>query len=512
MEFKAQLSDYTRDEFKALVSAIWHGETDNDTRTLLINHFDSIVGHPLGSDLIFYPPDSDTASVHSIDNVVFHVQNWHNSKGLAAFRNEPAPQAPPGPSLRLSQQERKVLASQQDLAKARQLVADVDAAVQAVDQAMLHLGRLLDEWQAQTLDSRTIAGHIEEMTRLERTQSDMVRAINKLEFMKQKVQFAKSGAERDVTSPFRDPGIQSDVLAIVTAASNRYLEALADVERRHRQLHDRCMPLFEEAEAHLAHRLSAPGAQTQQAPHVVQITSWPAQLRPCLMFATDSAAIGRRELDAMKQSIRSAIAEFAWQATSLNAEHPGTFSGVAGFFYDHWKSHDGYVVSVPLGDFMPIDGHDWQQLARSGAQVDLPYRLFPRSAPVTPGKIAVGLKAITELQQVCLTPTSGDSLSSKVPVVMVAREPSSATFSLAVSGQTPMVIHWHRSVGIQDLSPEAPATYPMGGLVRTPETPLMESLETNGPVVFDDCVLVFPTDSGLDPLYLMFKRSGGIPL
>ena len=514
MEFKPQLSDYTHDEFKALVSAIWHVEMDNESHTLLINHFDSIVGHPLGADLIFYPPDSDTGNTHSVDSVVLHVRRWHNSNGKSAFRNEPVPAIPGGPPPRLSQQQRKVAESQKDLAKAHELVADIDAATQTVDQAMLQLARLLDEWQAVSLDARSIYRHIEEMTVLERAQSEMVRVIKKQEFMKLRVQFARSGAERNATSPFRDPGIQSSVLAIVTDSSNRYTAALADTERRHRQLYDRCMLVFTEAERHLVSRLAVPGTQTQQAPHVVQINSRAAQMRPCLMFATERAAIERRELDTMKKSIRSAVAEFGWQATSLNDEHPGTFSGVASFFFDHWKARDGYTVSVPLGDLMPIDGHDWALLASSGASVELPYRLFPRIAPVAQGKISIGLKEITSLEQICLTPTGGNSLPSIVRIVAAEPGPSAGTFFLEVPGQTPMVVQWHPPVGIRDLSldPVIPATYPMGGLVSIPETPLLESLETNGPVSFDDCILVFPTGSGLDPLYLMFKRSGGIPL
>ena len=501
MEIKKALGDYTPDEFKSLVSTLWNADLDNETHARLIDHFDKIIGDPLGADLLFYPPYLETGNGHSVDSIVFHVRQWHHRQGKAAFRNEPVP-APPKPAVRLNPQQRKVAESNKDLDQANRQVAQIDVAVKSVDNALLHLARLLDQWQAKTLDSRSIAGHIEEMSVLEMAQTVMVRSIKALEYLKLKVQFAKSAAERNLTSPFRDPGIQSRVLDILTKGSSRYLASLADAEQRHRQLHERCVPLFAAAEAHLVRRLSAPGAEIDKTPKIVALSSRATQLRPALMFADAIAIDDLGSLAAMKKAIRSAVAEFSWQATSLKEEHPGTFCGVAGFFFEHWKARNWYAVSVPLGELMPIEGHDWQGLARAGAEVEMPYRLFSRTAPVERRKIFVGLQQITVMQQIALTPTSGTQLSSRVKVVAVDQ-----TLSHGVSGFPSLALSWNAAT-----SP-APAPVPrqVGGVVDTPETPLLEPLAAMDQVSFDDCVLVFPADSGLAPLYLMFKGGRGLP-
>ncbi|MDU9392708.1 bacteriocin immunity protein [Pseudomonas sp. zfem002] len=510
MEFKSQLSDYTQDQFKALVSAIWHAEMDNDSHARLIDHFDKVVGHPLGADLLFYPPDRDAGNDHSVSAVAFHVKRWHNTNGRSAFRDEPVAVVPVKPPVRLSPEERKLAESTKDLAKAQGLAADIDAAAQSAQAALLEFTRLLDQWQAQPLDARSIEAHIEEMTALETAQSSTVRAMHALQFPKLRVQFARSDAERNISNSFRDPGIQASVLQIVTQTSDRHLAAVADADQRHRALHARCMPLFEAAEAHLVHRLAASGAP-EKAPCVVRLSARATQLRPCLIVPNERT-IDLRQLGKMKKAIRSAVAEFSWQTTSLDNEHPRSFSGIIEFFFDHWKDRDWYAASVPLSELMPIDGHDWQELARSAGEVDVPYRLFSRTAPVTRRKLFVGLKQITTVQQICLTPTHGDLLPAQVKVVGIDPAPSNGVHSLRVRGWPPLDLRWDLVSGVAELSlDDAPKTQAVASDISIPVTPLLESLDTAGDASFDDCVLVFPADSGLEPLYLMFKKGRGFP-
>ncbi len=510
MELKKILSDYTHDQFKALVSAIWNAEMDHEAHAQLIEHFDQIVGHPLGADLLFYPPDLDTGNDHSVNSVVFHVKHWHNTQGRIAFSNEPVPVPPARPPVRLSAQERKVAESTKDLAKAQKLAADIDAAAQSAHVALLELNRLLDQWQARPLEARSVEVHVEEMTALETAQSAVVRAMHDLQFPRMKVQFALSDAQRNISSPFRDPGIQASVLQIVTQASDRYLALVADADLRHQASHARCMPLFETAEAHLVGRLAAAGT-TETVPRVLRLSARAAQLRPCLMFP-NGRTLGLRSLGEMKKSIRSAVAEYSWQATSVDNEHPRSFSGVAEFFFDHWKARDWYAASVPLSELMPIDGHDWQGLARSAGEVDVPFRLFSRSAPVTRRKLFVGLKEITTVQQICLTPTHGDVFPAKVKVVGIDSASTHGMYSLMAHGWPAMDLRWNVTKGLAGLSLDgAPATQAVASDISIPSTPLLEPIETIGNLSFDDRVLVFPADSGLEPLYLMFSNGRGVP-
>ena len=52
MELKDNLADYTKQELKALIGAIDDACTE-EARGRLVEHFNKIVPHPAGSDLLF---------------------------------------------------------------------------------------------------------------------------------------------------------------------------------------------------------------------------------------------------------------------------------------------------------------------------------------------------------------------------------------------------------------------------------------------------------------------------
>src|SRR5688572_5544992 len=83
MELKATLKDYTEPEFQALVDRIWAVDLPKPDHDRLINHFDRVVGHPKGADLLFYPPEDDTNTYLS-GSVVYYVKDWYHKQGRAA--------------------------------------------------------------------------------------------------------------------------------------------------------------------------------------------------------------------------------------------------------------------------------------------------------------------------------------------------------------------------------------------------------------------------------------------
>ncbi|MEN4826062.1 bacteriocin immunity protein [Pseudomonas sp. P39-UII1] len=54
MDLRSSL-DHEEQSFLRLVDDIWQVETDKVSHDTLITHFSNIVGHPAGSDLLFYP-------------------------------------------------------------------------------------------------------------------------------------------------------------------------------------------------------------------------------------------------------------------------------------------------------------------------------------------------------------------------------------------------------------------------------------------------------------------------
>jgi len=82
MELKSNLDEYTEQEFKALIQAIDDADSE-EARGELVEHFNKIVPHPAGSDLLFYPEDGadDTA-----DGVTRTVKEWLAAQGLPGFK------------------------------------------------------------------------------------------------------------------------------------------------------------------------------------------------------------------------------------------------------------------------------------------------------------------------------------------------------------------------------------------------------------------------------------------
>lgn len=83
MEFKRNLTDYTLQEFKDLIGAIDDAKTE-EARNELVEHFNQIVPHPAGSDLLFYPEDE---ADDSPGGVVKIIEDYCVSKGLPGFKD-----------------------------------------------------------------------------------------------------------------------------------------------------------------------------------------------------------------------------------------------------------------------------------------------------------------------------------------------------------------------------------------------------------------------------------------
>ena len=83
MELKDNLADYTKQVFKALIDAI-DDACIEEARGRLVEHFNKIVPHPAGSDLLFYPEDG---ADDSAEGVVQAINDYCIFKGLPGLRD-----------------------------------------------------------------------------------------------------------------------------------------------------------------------------------------------------------------------------------------------------------------------------------------------------------------------------------------------------------------------------------------------------------------------------------------
>lgn len=83
MATKQSFSDYTEQEFIDLLDRIIGNDESEEDESRLVFHFNSICGHPEGSDLIFYPQEDADDSAEGITET---VKKWRAANGLSGFK------------------------------------------------------------------------------------------------------------------------------------------------------------------------------------------------------------------------------------------------------------------------------------------------------------------------------------------------------------------------------------------------------------------------------------------
>ncbi|MBT0729896.1 bacteriocin immunity protein [Rosenbergiella nectarea] len=85
MNNKKSISDYTEQEFLALVSRIYNAEEESEEEDAInLLEFERLCEHPDGSDLIYYPREDREDSP---EGVVQEVKEWHQAHGKPGFKN-----------------------------------------------------------------------------------------------------------------------------------------------------------------------------------------------------------------------------------------------------------------------------------------------------------------------------------------------------------------------------------------------------------------------------------------
>ncbi|PTT25082.1 bacteriocin immunity protein [Pseudomonas sp. HMWF021] len=83
MSTKNSFSDYKEQEFLNLLERIMGNDESEEEEGRLVLHFNSICGHPKGSDLIFYPEDDADDSAEGVTKT---IKKWRAENGLPGFK------------------------------------------------------------------------------------------------------------------------------------------------------------------------------------------------------------------------------------------------------------------------------------------------------------------------------------------------------------------------------------------------------------------------------------------
>ncbi|WP_339499294.1 bacteriocin immunity protein [Pseudomonas silesiensis] len=496
MELKATLKEYTAPEFQALVDKIWAVDLPKSEHDRLINHFDRIVGHPKGADLLFYPDSK--FNQNSPESVVYYVRDWHHKQGMAAFKGEQLPVVT-NPVAPLSPLARS-------LAEVQKMTADVAVSGQSVEGAFAVFEQQTQRLRSLQNDGSGIPGQETNIRALERAQHEALIAVNKFEFWKMRLEFAKSGAQRDLTYTRSEQAQWQNIVQQITATHAHYVTRLASITLRHRALHEAAEAELIVAHEHLIRSRKLAGVGPAQADRTLTASPVFAGKRPELLLTGGSSALLASQQVGLQKAIRSAVAEFSWRNTSGEPANGNEFAAVLRFAFSSRADTQVYALCVPLIELLPIEGQDWQHLAANRAQVDVPCRMSTASVPAKPGTMFKGLREISTLSQVHVTASRNRHSTAGVRVRAAQREEELNSFSFTAEGAAPISVHWPAPVSLETIPLTAPALVRPVEFVQSLAVPTLEPFTGEEDARFDDYIIVFPVESGFDPLYIMFRN------
>lgn len=501
MELKKQLNHYDEREFSAFVHAIWNVEVDQSHHDALIAHFDNIVGHPAGSDLLFYSDAWVSGNPNSPSYILAKIKAWHRRNGRAAFKDQVLP---PSPSVRqtLSPEQRVLQNSTRNLQRARDLAAKIQVGERDFKHKAAQLEKALVPVPDTGAPARQLADSVSVLHTLEAAQHQAKRALGVLERLQMSVKFDLDAARRDVKSPFFKPAIQAVVLREMEAASEQYGVALAAAQSWHAPLYARGVALIERLETRVSTLARATNSGPGYTPMMLNASARTANLHPQLLTARGLIRDVAQHQRSLVRTFISAVAELEWQGASLEDEHTGTYADVMEFVLSTPSDDPRFAFTVPLTAISDSEPIDWQTLASSHAEVQLPLRLCSMVKDATSGSVT-GVKPATQYIHVAMTLTQGSVVSSHVRVRPAQWDASRQLYTFTGEGEVPVTVAWHAMRPAY--ANEDHSRPPSVGYLNIPKVPRIEAYSDLEHVQFDDYVVVFPPGSGLAPLYLMFR-------
>jgi hypothetical protein len=198
---------------------------------------------------------------------------------------------------------------------------------------------------------------------------------------------------------------------------------------------------------------------------------------------------------ALRTSLRSAVT-IAIAAISTSAV-PVLVGFAALLVPSELGNGDLFAVSVPLSDLAPDLEDDLYELARIGADVDLPVRL--------------GSRTIGNKVEVVVVSTDGVTVPSKVPVVSARFDALKNVYvsSASATDAKGPVITWTPLLEPPNPSTQLPVADPdlaiYEGANVTPDSGRIDPFPEMDLYGFGGWITVFPVDSGIPPIFTMFR-------
>ncbi|NJJ59318.1 hypothetical protein HCF10_21830 [Pseudomonas grimontii] len=217
------------------------------------------------------------------------------------------------------------------------------------------------------------------------------------------------------------------------------------------------------------------------------------------LFMTSAGTVTVVEAAALtlQAAIRAAISALGGVVASVGA---GLVVGVSALFYSsklaNGELSERYAFSTPVSDLIPDFEQDLNSVAATGGTVDLAYRISSKTA--ADGR-----------SEVFVVKTDGVTVPSKVRVVAARYDAAQKVYSATTADVPPRTLTWTPIVNPGNNSTTSPTEQPVPtvytGATVTPVEGRIDAFPAVTEASFDDFITVFPADSGLPPIYTMFR-------
>lgn len=155
-----------------------------------------------------------------------------------------------------------------------------------------------------------------------------------------------------------------------------------------------------------------------------------------------------------------------------------------------------YVVTLPLTNLGPAPITDLNAVALNSGTIDVPFRLASR-----PGEAG--------LSEVIVVPTDGVHVPANVRVVAAIHKVEQNLYSASTAHVPPRTFTWTPIVNPDNSSTATPIEQPptpiYEGAAFIPVQGRIDAYPELADVSIDDYILIFPDDSGIPPLYVVFQ-------
>ncbi|MFK5732614.1 S-type pyocin domain-containing protein [Pseudomonas urmiensis] len=237
-------------------------------------------------------------------------------------------------------------------------------------------------------------------------------------------------------------------------------------------------------------------AQAIQAANTFRASGAVAVNAPLLVTAAGvvTSTLSTLSLKAAIDAAIVAMSEFAGAVAS------GLGVGIAALLYSprlgNGELPARFAFQVPLSTLPVSPGVDLHSVAKTAGAVDIPFRLTSRTDADANSEII-------------LVKTEGQTTPSKVRVIAATYDAQQKTYSATTADTPPRTLIWTPAVTPDNSSTALPAEQQQPPIYKGASLVLGEGRIDVYPEVseasFEDYIIVFPVDSGMPPIYVLFR-------